>query len=120
MEAVGALNVTAPAAQRNVESGADGQQHHQNRSGQIEVVGDLSLKHEQGERDRNARGPGAALEAAIDRAFSFQRTLLRHHLGANDLKRKRDRRDQRQQGVNRGGMAEAGGPKEARHRNVVG
>ena len=92
-KAVGALNVAAPAAQRNVEGRAYGKQHHQNRSGQIEVIGNLRLKHEEGERDRNACSPGAAFEAAIDRAFSFQRTLLRHHFGANDLERKRDRRD---------------------------
>ena len=58
-EAVGALNVAATASKRDIEGRSDGEKSDQGRVGQVQVIRNLLLKHEQHKGDNESTCPGA-------------------------------------------------------------
>ncbi len=113
------LNVAPPGPQGNVEGGSDGQQYNQDGTRQIEIAGNQVAEQQQKQARRDARFPGVAVKCSIGCDLLRTGPLLRHHLCRDNLEGQRDRRDEDEEGVDRRGMAKAGGPEKSRHRNVI-
>ena len=118
-EAAGALQISASAAQRNIKSGSDRHQGHGNGIRQVKVSRNHVPKHQQKQSGQDAANPGAPVKSAVGSSLGRQRFLLGHDLGRDDLKGKRDRRDQNQQRANRADMTEAARSQGPCHRYVV-
>ena len=75
------LNVAPPASQRDVECGARCKQSDENRAGQIQIICDRSLKHQQDKCNEDAHSPCAAMKESIGPSPLLRRVLSCHDLG---------------------------------------